>query len=136
MRKKFCLVDDNPGEVKLVELAFKELNATAELIHYSNSSHLIEFLSSNTDGGVAAIILDMHLADEHGLDILPMIERALDSKRVPIIVFSTAYEKELVHRAYVLGANAYVRKPQSMEEYQATIAAIVEFWAHVNITPY
>lgn len=136
MRKKFCLVEDNPGEVKLMELAFKELNSSAELIHYSNSSHLIEFLTGNSGGGVAAIILDMHLADEYGLDILPMIEKALGSNSVPIIVFSSHYEKELVRRAYALGVNAYVRKPESLAEYQTTIAAIIEFWASVNITPH
>jgi CheY-like chemotaxis protein len=47
---------------------------------------------------------------------------------VPVAVVSSSENPDDVARAYRLGANAYVTKPQDPDDYIQMVVAAIDFW--------
>jgi len=54
-------------------------------------------------------------------------------RTIPIIVFSEFANAEQVIHCYNEGANAFVARPETVEEYNRVIAVITDFWGNVNV---
>jgi DNA-binding NarL/FixJ family response regulator len=49
-------------------------------------------------------------------------------RTIPVVVFSTSRAISDINRSYELGANCYVSKPGTLDEYFLVMQAIEEFW--------
>lgn len=61
------------------------------------------------------VLTDVMLPYASGLEIVSAV-RALQGKRIPVIVFSTLGQEQTVSEAFDLGADDYITKPFSMSE--------------------
>jgi two-component system sensor kinase FixL len=105
---KILLVEDNPGDARLVQMALSELpDRRFEIRHVERLNQALQLL-----GGHAfdAILLDLSLPDSHGLDTVTQIKAADPS--VPIVVLSGLLDEELALEAVKVGAQDYLVKGQ------------------------
>jgi two-component system, chemotaxis family, response regulator Rcp1 len=49
-------------------------------------------------------------------------------RTIPVVVFSTSRSNLDISRSYELGANCYVHKAGSLDEYFLALQSIEEFW--------
>ncbi len=99
------LIEDNPGDARLIEEMFREREATVEFVHESSLEAGLDRLSS-TDPDV--LLLDLRLPDSTGLDTL---ERVLSTvETVPVIVLTGMPEASLGMEAVSHGAQDYLVK--------------------------
>jgi two-component system, chemotaxis family, response regulator Rcp1 len=134
---KILIVEDNPGDVRLVE----------EALHESGFETMLTIVR---DGNVAAqrireagasedrpdlILLDLHLNDVSGLDILSETKNNEDVWSIPIVMFSTSGEPEDIAASYQGRANAYVQKPDELDEFIAAVSSIESFWMTTVLLP-
>ena len=104
------LVEDNPGDVRLLREALAEANDTEEF-RLSHVDRLDSALQRLAEGGVDIVLLDLSLPDEHGLDT---VKRTLvAAPHVPIVVLTGLDDEELAVRAVREGAQDYLVKGQT-----------------------
>jgi CheY-like chemotaxis protein len=81
------------------------------------------------------ILLDLHLNDTSGLDILDDIKRDSTVWSIPIVMFSTSEDPDDIAASYRGHANAYVQKPVELDEFLDTVSKIESFWIATVLLP-
>jgi DNA-binding response OmpR family regulator len=100
------LVEDNPGDARLVELAFEEAGPVG--LELEDVERLSEAIERVSERAFDAILLDLSLPDSKGLDT---VTRALKHARgVPIVVLTATDDEELGLTAVRKGAQDYLVK--------------------------
>ncbi|HSL29055.1 MAG TPA: ATP-binding protein [Anaerolineales bacterium] len=106
---RVLLVEDDPADARLIQLALNEREETVNL-DLVWVERLSQALKSMTEGGADAILLDVNLPDSHGLDtVIRMVEQA---PMVPIIVLTGLADDVLTIQALQKGAQDYLVKDQ------------------------
>ena len=107
-RMKVAVIDDDPVIQQILQATFARINADTELF---NSG--IEFLNKVTTENYNLVILDIFMPGVSGFDIITSLHNR--NYKVPIIVYSSATQREVVIQALSLGARSYLVKPQKPE---------------------
>jgi C4-dicarboxylate-specific signal transduction histidine kinase len=102
------LVEDNPGDARLVQLALTESQSVLfDTKHVDRIGAALQCLKQQK---FQAVLLDLSLPDSTGLDTLQQILQADSS--VPIIVMSGMHDEDLALQAVQGGAQDYLVKGQ------------------------
>lgn len=86
-------------------------------------------------GPVKVIILDLHLPGQDGFEILRQIKSDPNLNRVPVIMLTSAISRDEVDLAYSLGANAYFKKPTTLESYIELLLVLAQHWLDLAELP-
>ena len=147
---EILLVEDNPGDVRLVREALGTFAPTGGAPARPRAvwSHL-----HVVDDGIAAldflhrrapwqerprpdlILLDLNLPRMDGCELLGAVKGDPSLCTIPVVVLTTSQAEEDVRRAYDLHANCCLTKPADLECFIATVRAIEEFWLTVVRLP-
>ena len=133
--KKIILAEDNIADVELTKIAFRELNLSLEVFHVFDGQQLLDELKVQPLDEIALILLDLNMPRMGGLDVLKVMYKDEELRRLPVIVFTSSSHETDVHACYEYGANAYVTKPIDINDFHKTIEAIANFWGEVNVLP-
>ncbi len=137
MRKarKVIIAEDRSSDYELMRIAFDDLSLGLELIHVTDGQELIDHLDSETLSQVALVMLDLDMPNIDGIEVLKKLYVDDELKKVPVVVFSSVVDQAKIFECYDFGANAFVKKPMTAEEYSETISAIAGFWTDINVLP-
>lgn len=75
------------------------------------------------------IITDLKMPRKGGLEILKWLMDHPECHVIPVIVLSASNENSDVSAAYRLGANCYLRKPNTFDGLQRLIKFTLDFWS-------
>jgi CheY-like chemotaxis protein len=81
------------------------------------------------------LVTDLKMPKVGGLELLQFAREHPDCAVVPIIVFTSSQHESDVSKAYKLGANCYVVKPQTLEEWDGVLKATFDFWCRFAQKP-
>lgn len=133
------LVEDNPGDVRLMREALACESVSSRLTVAEDGDQAIRYLrrSEPFDNAVRPdlIFLDLNLPKKDGREVLAEIKQDRELRRIPVIVLTTSEAERDIQRAYDLHANCYVRKPTDLDEYLSVIRACENFWLHIVRLP-
>lgn len=102
------IVEDNPGDVRLVREMFMEVNASEFVLTDVNSLHeALDLLERNH---FDIMLLDLSLPDAHGLEAVKHVLNV--APKLPIVVLSGNSDSELAIEAVQNGAQDYLVKGQ------------------------
>ena len=126
------LVEDNPGDVRLTQEAFRDTNRTARLFIATDGVEAMSFLRRE---GINAdnprpdlILLDLNLPKMDGREVLAAIKQDADLKSIPVLILTTSDALPDIRRCYQLQANCYLNKPVELEDFESLVKSINEFW--------
>ncbi|GJL65861.1 MAG: hypothetical protein NPIRA05_08320 [Nitrospirales bacterium] len=74
------------------------------------------------------IILDLHLPDIDGIELIRAIRQTRALCITPIIVYSGSDDPRRFHACYTAGVNCCLKKPSTIDEAMTLAQAIDEFW--------
>lgn len=126
------LIEDNPGDVRLTQEAFREASFDAELHVATDGVEAMRFLKQ--DEGYESVprpdlvLLDLNLPRKDGFDVLVEIRDDPELDRLPVVVLTSSEDTEDVRRSYEQQVNAYLTKPSDPGEFVDTVRAVEEFW--------
>ena len=136
---EILLVEDNPGDVRLIKEAFREGKVLNVLHVVEDGVEAMAFLRRENTYAQAPrpelILLDLNLPRKDGREVLAEIKGDENLKRIPVVILSSSKSEEDVFRTYNLHANAYVAKPMGLNEFMAAVRSIEEFWLAVVKLP-
>ena len=125
------LVEDNPGDARLLEEAASQALAS-ELSVVSTGSEAIEFVTRSGAYAEASrpalILLDWNLPDMDGGQVLATLREDPTLDPIPVIVLTGSQSDAGVRESYSQGANACIIKPTDPDELEETLRVLEEFW--------
>lgn len=129
------LVEDNPGDVRLVQEIFKEGKIFNRLEIASDGEEAILFLRKQDRFCSAPrpdlILLDLNLPKRNGNEVLAEIKADKDLRRIPVVILTASQAQEDIVKAYNLHANCYLTKPIDLDQFIGFIEAIKSFWLSI-----
>ena len=134
---RVLLVEDNPGDIRLIEEAFKEGSSCNNIIVVNDGAMALLFLRENySRQGYRhpdLILLDLNMPGKDGREVLAEIKSDPFLKHIPVVVLtSSAAEQDIIH-AYSLRANAYITKPSDLNGLFSVLKSIETFWLKTDI---
>ncbi|MDL5361581.1 response regulator [Halalkalicoccus sp. NIPERK01] len=133
------LVEDNPGDVKLTQEAFKEGQIANTLHVVTDGVEALDFLFQRGEYADAPrpdfVLLDLNLPRKNGDEVLEELRADPECKDVPVIILTGSSAQEDVIRSYELAANAYLTKPVDPGEFIQTILSTERYWLSVVRLP-
>jgi len=81
------------------------------------------------------LILDLNMPKITGMEVLKRIRKNPDLKMLPVIVMTTSDEERDRAQAYSNGANAYIKKPFDVDQYETAMRSFKEFWLQIVRLP-
>jgi len=133
------LVEDNPGDVRLMREAFWEVDVRHCLHTASDGVEAIDFLRRREGYARAPrpdlIVLDLNLPRKDGREVLAEIKRDERLRHIPVVVLSSSSSAEDVAGAYDLHANCYVSKPVDFDQFVRVVRSIETFWFNTARLP-
>jgi two-component system, chemotaxis family, response regulator Rcp1 len=136
---RLLLVDDNPADIGLAREALSKSTWHSEVTSLENGTEALNFLKRGGKYADAVrpdlVILDISLPGCDGITILGAIRGMPDLRCMPVVMFSTSRLSRDISRCYALGANCYVSKPGSLNEFLSAVKSIEEFWCGFACLP-
>lgn len=124
------LVEDNPADVLLVQVALSQVPFPLKLLVAKDGEQALKMLNS-PDFQPQLIILDLNMPRVDGQTVLQQYQQ----KKIPIVIFSSTQNKVEVQKALALGAREYVQKPIGFEPYADAVRGIVNRWVMLPPEP-
>ena len=133
------LVEDSPGDVRLTREAFRETNGAVILHVASDGVEALEFLrreGANVDAPRPDfILLDLNLPRMDGREVLVHIKEDADLRTIPTVILTTSEADADILKSYQLNANAYLKKPVTLEAFESLVRSINDFWLTKAMLP-
>ena len=77
-------------------------------------------------------MLDLNLPHLNGLEVLKQIRDEPRLRKIIVVVLTSSVADSDIERAYGLGANSYLSKPNNLEEVQELVELISQYWLNKN----
>jgi len=136
---EILLVEDNPGDVRLIEEALKEGKVRNTLHVVYDGVEAITFLHKQGEYSEIPrpdlILLDLNLPKKDGREVLAEIKADENLKRIPVVVLTTSQSEKDILKSYDLYANCYITKPVDLDKCLEVGKSIEDFWLTVVRLP-
>jgi len=136
---EILLVEDNPGDVRLIREVLKEGKIYNNLNVVKDGVEALAFLRREGPYADAPradlILLDLNLPRKDGREVLAMIKADEQLKRIPVVILTSSGSEEDILKSYELHANCYITKPVKLDEFLAVVKSIEEFWLTIVKLP-
>src|SRR5436190_12192285 len=133
------LIEDNPGDVRLLEEAFRELQADIHLQVAKDGAEGLDIVfktpQSKNNSHPDIILLDLNLPKVSGHDVLARIKGNPQTCRIPVIILTSSRAESDIKRAYDSHVNAYLKKPSTLDGLISAAKQIKSFWMETATLP-
>jgi two-component system, response regulator len=140
--KPILLVEDTPDDAELTVMSLKQSGLVNEVIVAEDGLEALEYLfgqgryeGRNANDTPALVLLDIKMPRLDGIEVLQRLRGDKRTSLLPVVMLTTSTEDSDLARAYESGANAYVRKPVSLAEFQEAVRQLGFFWILTNEPP-
>ncbi len=115
------LVEDNPGDVLLVEEVIDTHNLPIELFVADDGEKAFAFIQEAEQDPAAPcpdmVLLDLNLPKCSGFDVLKRIRQSERCKRVPVLILTSSDSPRDRAETARLGADRYFKKPANYDDF-------------------
>ena len=133
------LIEDNPGDVRLTQEAFKEGKKNVNLDVVMDGVEAINYLYKRDQYSEKEspdlILLDLNLPKMDGREVLEKVKNDDNLRMIPIIVLTTSDADQDILKSYNLHVNCYLNKPVDFDKFFDIIQKIEDFWLTTAILP-
>jgi CheY-like chemotaxis protein len=137
---EILLVEDNPGDIRLTQEAFKEGRLANNLQVVMDGVEAMAYLRREgqyaTRRAPDLILLDLNLPRKDGRQVLDELKHDPALKHIPVVVLTTSKEEADVLRSYQLHANCYITKPVDLDQFMEIVHSIGSFWLKIVVLPH
>ena len=140
--KTILLVEDNPDDQELIQMALDESHIANELVIVSDGAQALDYLLGSGKSEVRdlvplpqVILLDLKLPKVSGLEVLRRLRSEPRTALVPVVILTTSSEQEDMLSSYALHANSYIRKPVDFGQFAEAVKQLGLYWLVLNEAP-
>jgi len=120
------LADDDEDDCFLFREVIDELSIAAIVTIVRNGVQLMRWLIENISQLPEVLFLDLNMPLKNGFDCLAEIKKNKSLKHLPVVIFSTFYEKTIAMELFKNGAHFYIRKPEEFSDLKKTVQKVID----------
>lgn len=125
------LIEDNPADVFLVQLALKENHLNCRLTTFKNGQDALRVLCppgvSEVDQiAPCVILLDLNTPKSDGFEVLVQLKGTAHLVNVPIAILTSSAATSDKTRSEHLGAARFIQKPSALNDFLSTVGQAVK----------
>lgn len=136
---EILLVEDNPGDVRLIQEALKDGKILNNLHVAGDGEQALAFLRRQGPHAHAPtpdlVLLDLNLPRKNGRETLVEIKNDPTLATVPIVILTSSQEDADTLASYQLRANCYISKPVEFEQFVKVAHSVEDFWFSIVRLP-
>ncbi len=134
---KILLVDDDPNDIELVQLAMKDLPYIHKLDVLSDGEQTVNYLIGSEGHRTVIelprlVLMDLKLPKLTGIEVLRAIRTNDHTRKLPVVIMTSSSEETDVNVCYELGVNSYVVKPLDFQSFQEIVRQLASYWMTIN----
>ena len=136
------IADDDRDFREFVRVALKKIEPGCNLCQVEDGEELMDYLClrgkyQNPEIAPAPklVFLDLNMPKKNGLEALREIRENPELRKIPIIMLSISEDPKDILQSYMLGANTFNSKPNSLEALVTTLQAIKKYWCEIAQLP-
>ncbi len=129
---RLLLADDDRDDHLLFSEVLSELLFSTQLSTVNDGEQLMQQLTDQPAPLPDVLFLDLNMPRKNGLQCLEEIKRDEQLKHLPVIIFSTSLQEDVVDLVYKNGAQHYIRKPAEFSRLKKAIHHALTLVAQKN----
>ena len=134
MHLNILLADDDTDDCIFFKEALAELIISTSLTTVHDGEQLMQSLTNEANELPHILILDLNMPRKNGFECLSEIRQNKKLKVLPVVIFSTSFEQEVVDRLYKNGANYFIRKPSVFLQFKEIILNVLLLILDKNVS--
>ena len=120
-KKKILLLDDSAITLEMEKAVLEDRG-----YEVATATNLIEFQAALDKFQPEVILTDLMMPDISGKDIVRVLKQDFHTERIPIVLFSSKTDEELVEIAEQAGADGYLSKSHGIEKLGDMVDELVD----------
>ncbi|GLU57337.1 response regulator [Dyadobacter frigoris] len=128
------LADDDTDDRIFFKEALEKLPLSTHLTTVHDGEQLMQLLTKETNELPHVLFLDLNMPRKNGRECLLEIKLNKKLKQLPVIIYSTSLEQEVVNLLYKNGAQYFIRKPAEFSQLKKVIQQALTLIAQENIS--
>ena len=130
------LVEDNPGDVELVERAVRTSDFHLNMTVAMDGEEAMAVLRQEGDHADSPrpdlVLLDLNLPKKDGRQVLSDIRSDPALQNLLVVVLTSSPTQEDLLKAYDLHSNGYVSKPVDSRAFDSVVKDVLNYWFNVS----
>jgi CheY-like chemotaxis protein len=126
------LADDDIDDFIFFKEALEGLELSTNLTVAHDGEQLMQLLTDQTIQFPDVLFLDLNMPRKNGFECLAEIKSNEKLKQLPVIIFSTSFEEEVVNSLYKSGAQYFIQKPPRFAQFKKVIQQTIVRIAQKN----
>jgi CheY-like chemotaxis protein len=127
------LVEDDPGDQKLVKKSLDREKIANELYISNCGEEALEYLEHSKTGDPNSpmpdlILLDLNMPGMGGQEFLRQLKSDDQLDTIPVVILTTSDSDRDVLETFKLHASGYIKKPGSLEGFKEVMQHVNEYW--------
>jgi CheY-like chemotaxis protein len=127
------LVEDDPGDQKLIKVSLKKQKIANELYIVGSGEEAMEFLYHRGKHSVVTplpdlILLDLKMPGMGGKEFLRRIKQDEKMRKIQVVILTSSDSEKDILDSYNLQASGYVKKPVELEDFKRVVKEIEAYW--------
>ena len=141
-RKTVLVADDDFNDISLLKRAFLKAGIDVSLNVVRDGAEAIQYLDGdnafadrNAFPMPMLLLLDLKMPRTNGFEVLKWVRSQDGLRRLLVVVMTNSDEPRDIDRAYDLGANSFLKKPDDFTDLLKMSEKLHEYWIETNLCP-
>ncbi len=142
------IVEDDPDHADMILDVIDTGNVESEVVWMKDGMEVVDYFQEmdisnqvvqsdvESDNGtcfqVDLVILDINLPRVDGISVLKFLKTDSRFSSIPVVILSTSSDQDTIYKAYKNGADKYIVKPISYDEFVEKIESLRSYWGDTD----
>ena len=116
------LADDDTDDCYFFNKAVAALPLLTQLKVVSDGEQLMKYLAIESNPMPDVLFLDINMPRKNGVECVHEMQKDARLKAIPVVMFSTSKNEEIMKSLFKAGVHIYIRKPGNFDQLKEVIA--------------
>jgi two-component system response regulator len=129
------LVDDSMDDYRAMVRSCEKAHLHNPIQWCKSGQSALDLLRNEGINRPALILLDLNMPGMDGRNLLAIIKKDPELKKIPVIILTTSDHVEDIDYCYSLGASTYIQKPVEFDSLIEAVKRLKDYWFGLAILP-
>lgn len=121
-RPRILVVDDDPGILKVISVALKQLPIDSEVIAATDGAQALEAVETK---GADLVILDVMMPEMDGFAVCDKLRKDIRTAFLPVLMLTANADQSNRTKGYLVGTDDYMSKPFDVNDFLARVTRLL-----------